>query len=117
MVPAKKGNHHPTLENVRDLFDRWRHDRRRRDPIPDALWRAAASLTDAHSVNVVARYLRLNHTDLKRRAYRANRAAFIELDPVTVTNECLVELEKPTGERMRIRGSCDVIELARVFLT
>ena len=117
MVPAKKGNHHTTLEEVRELFDGWRHGRRRRDPIPDALWRAAASLTSARSINEVARYLHLNHTDLKTRAHRANRTAFIELDPVTVTNECLVEMEKPTGERMRIRGSCDVIELARVFLT
>ena len=57
MVPARRGNHHPTLEEVSELFNRWRHDRRRRDPIPDALWRAAVSLTDAHSVNVVARYL------------------------------------------------------------
>ena len=43
--------------------------------------------------------------------------AFVELDPVTVTNECIIEMEKPTGERMRIKGSCNVAELARVFLT
>lgn len=116
MVPAKRGNQHPTLEEVRELFDGWRRDRKRRDPIPQALWKAAVSLTGARSINEVARYLHLNHTDLKARAHRANRIAFIELDPVTVTKECSVEMEKPTGERMRIRGSCNVIELARVFL-
>lgn len=113
MVPAKRGNQHPALEEVRELFDRWRHDRRRRDPIPDALWKAAASLTDAHSVNVVARYLHLNHTDLKARSHR-KPLTFVELDPVTI--ECTVEMEKPTGERMRIKGACSVIELARAFL-
>ena len=113
MVPAKKGNHHPTLEEVREIFDRWRHDRGRRDPIPGALWKAAVSLTDAHSVNVVARYLHLNHTDLKARTHR-KPITFIELDPVTI--ECTVEMEKSTGERMRIKGNCNVIELARVFL-
>ena len=116
MLPAKRGNHHLTLEEVRELFDRWRHDRRRRDPIPDALWKAAASLTDAHSMNVVAKCLHLNHTDLKARSH-CKPLAFVELDPVTVAIECTVEMEKPTGERMRIRGSCNVVELARVFLT
>jgi hypothetical protein len=113
MVPAKKGNHHPTLEQVRDLFDRWRHDRRGRDPIPDALWKAAVSLTDVHSVNVAARYLHLNHTDLKARTHR-EPITFVELDPVTI--DCTVEMEKPTGERMRIKGTCNLIELAREFL-
>ncbi len=113
MLPAKRGNHHLTLEEVRELFDRWRHDRRRGDPIPDTLWKAAASLTDAHSVNVAAKCLHLNHTDLKARSHR-KPLTFVELDPVPL--ECTVEMEKPTGERMRITGGCNVIELARVFL-
>ncbi len=113
MVPAKRGNEHLALEEVRALFSRWRHDRRRRDRIPDALWKAAASLTDAHSVNVVAKCLHLNHTDLKARSHR-KPLTFVELDPVTI--ECTVEMEKPTGERMRITGACSVIELARAFL-
>ena len=113
MVPAKRGNQHPTLEEVRELFDRWRHDRRRRDRIPDTLWKAAASLTDAHSVHVVAKHLHLNHTDLKARSHR-KPITFVELNPVTI--ECTVEMEKPGGERMRIKGACNVIELARAFL-
>jgi hypothetical protein len=117
MVPAKKGTYHPTLEEVRKRFDGWRRDRRGRDPIPEALWKAAVSLTGARSINEVARRLHLNHTDLKTCACGANRMAFIELNPATTINECTIEMEKPTGERMRIRGSCNVVELARVFLT
>ncbi len=115
MVPAKRENHRPSLNEVRELFNRWRQDRRRRDRIPDALWNAAASLTNAHSVNVIAKHLHLNHTDLKKRAHRADGLiTFVELDAVPF--ECTVEMEKPTGERMRITGGCDVIELARIFL-
>jgi|SRR5271157_280065 len=118
MVPAQKGSHYPTLEEVRELFDEWRRDRRRRDPIPQALWGAAVSLTGARSINEVVRYLHLNHTDLKKRARRANRhMTFVELDPITVSDDCTIEMEKPIGERMRIRGNCKVIELARIFLT
>ena len=116
MVPAKKGNDHSTLEEVRELFDRWRQDKRRREPIPPALWKAAVSFTDTHSIHEIARYLRLNHNALKTRAEHAHPIAFVEINPVTVTAECIVEMEKPTGERMRIKGNCNVIELARVFL-
>jgi hypothetical protein len=115
MLPAKKGNNHPALEEVRELFDRWRQGKRRRDPVPPALWKAAVSLTNAHSVNEVARHLHLNHTDLKARAHNASPIAFVELDSITVTTEITVEMEKPTGERMRIKGSCNVMELARAF--
>lgn len=119
MVPARRKQSHPTLERVRELFDRWRRDKGRREPIPDTLWKAAVSLTEAHSVNQVARYLHLSHKDLKARARspegHSRQFTFIELNPVTVTIECTVEMEKPTGERMRIRGACNVVELAREF--
>jgi hypothetical protein len=77
------------------------------------LWKAAVSLTDAHSVNKVARYLHLSHKDLKARA--CSPFTFVELDPIIVTGECVVDMEKPTGERMRIRGTCTVMELVREF--
>ena len=32
MVPARKS--HPSLNEVRELFDRWWHDKRQGDPIP-----------------------------------------------------------------------------------
>jgi len=116
MIPAVKGHDHPTLDEVRELFGRWRQNKRRRDPIPPALWKAAVSLTGAHSIHEVARYLRLNHNALKSRSHLTDSIAFVEINPVTITTECTVEMEKPTGERMRIKGNCNVIELARAFL-
>lgn len=116
MVPAKKGNDHPALEEVRELFDQWRQTKKRRHPIPDALWKAAVSLTDRHSIHEVARYLHLNHNDLKARAQTIAPITFVELNPLAMAADCTIEIEKPSGERMRIRGACNVIELARVFL-
>jgi hypothetical protein len=37
------------------------------------------------------------------------------MSPGTSLVECSIEMEKPSGERMRIRGACNVVELAREF--
>jgi hypothetical protein len=116
MVPVEKGNDHPTLEGVRELFDRWRQGKKRRAPIPPALWKAAVSLTDAYSIHKVARFLHLNHSALKSRVDHANPIAFVEINAVAVTTECTVEIERPTGEKMRITASCSVTDLVRLFL-
>jgi hypothetical protein len=73
----------PALEEVHELFERWRKDKTGRDPIPGALWEAAISLTDGYFVNKIARRLRVNHNDLKNRA--RSHITFIEL-PVTGTS-------------------------------
>jgi hypothetical protein len=112
MLPAKKAKDYTALEEVHELFERWRQSKRDRDPIPETLWEAAVSLTDGYSVNKIARRLHLNHNDLKIRA--RSQITFIEL-PLATRAECTIEVEKPTGERMRIRGNCNVVELARAF--
>jgi len=122
MVPAKRRNVQPTLDGVHELFDQWRKNKRRRDPIPAALWQAAVSLAAQYSINQICRRLRLSYNELKARTQSRplvpvtlNSPAFIELDPIKVTSECVIEMERPSGERMRIRGSCDAAELAREF--
>ncbi len=114
MVPAKRRNVRPTLEAVQELFDRWRKDKRGRDPIPDALWEAAVLLSAKHSINEISKQLRLNYNDLKARAkghhHVPDAAAFIEFAGV----QCIIEMER-LGERMKITGSCNVMELVREF--
>jgi hypothetical protein len=112
MVPAKRTKDYTALEEVHELFEQWRKGKTRRDPIPETLWEAAVSLTDGCSVNKIARRLHLNHNDLKNRSH--NHIAFIEL-PLATPVECTIEIEKPTGERMRIKGNCNVVDLAREF--
>jgi len=118
MLPARRKRPHPSVEEVQALFERWRKEKKGRDPIPSSLWEAAVSLTDEHTVNRVARFLHLNHTELKSRSTAcrgSDNVAFIELDPITVATECTIEMEKPTGERMRVRGACNVAGLVREF--
>jgi hypothetical protein len=122
MLPAEAELHHPTLEGVHALFDQWRKNKKRRDPIPAALWQAAVSLTTQYSINQVCRRLHLSYNELKARTQghplvpvTFNSPAFIELDPVRVTTEWVIEIEKPSGERMKIRGNCTMGELARAF--
>ncbi len=114
MVPAKKESNHSALEQVHRLFSEWRQTKKRRDPIPETLWKAAVSLTEVRSIHEVARHLHLSHKDLKARSHTP--IAFVELDPLAVPVDYTIEIEKPSGERMRIRGTCNVIDLARVFL-
>jgi hypothetical protein len=74
-------------------------------------------LAQAHGVNRTARALNLGYDSLRRRveeqgtadngrAATANRTTFIELAAPrslpTVTGECLLELEKADGAKMRI---------------
>ena len=118
MVPAENEKDQPTLEEVQELFDVWRKEKKRRDPIPPALWESAVSLVGQHSINTVAKHFRLNYNELKIRAKgypivpagKKRSPAFIELATIRT-----IEMEKPSGERMRIRGSCNVVELARAF--
>lgn len=119
MLPAPTQKTHPTLEEVHQLFEQWRSQKRRRDPIPTALWKAAVALSTKHSINEISRQLRLSYTELKARANNRiplapERHGFIELAAVPC-KECTIELEKPTGERMRVRGNFNVRELAHDF--
>lgn len=121
MLPVEKRKDHLTLEEVRGLFERWRREKRRRDPIPPALWEAAVALTRKHSMNEISRRLRLSYNELKSRAVNPpvgpapKPPAFIELDGILKNADCTIAMEKPTGERMRIKGSCAVMELVREF--
>jgi hypothetical protein len=122
MLPAKKVKDQPTLEEVHELFERWRKGKRGRDPIPPVLWKAAISLAGQHSINRIARHLRLSHKELKIRIEGYSVVPVRAPDPITFLEltaltgvECTIEIEKPTGERMRIKGNCDVARLAREF--
>jgi len=115
----------PDIAAVRARLDRWRQRRPRRLRIPDALWRAATALARQHGAGKIARILRLDYYGLRRRvtaggersqSSRQARPAFVELLSTVPTPgyECLVELEAPSGARMRIqlRGAASTPDLA-----
>ena len=119
-----------TLEEAQERFKYWRETRKSRKPIPKELWDAAITLSKEHSINKVSKALRLNYTALRNHIHGINpkkpikkpsASAFIELDfdKGVSTSECIVEMEKRCGAKMRMcfRGKTDFdpLSLSKAF--
>ena len=102
------------FEQVDERFKRWRRTRTRGTPIPEALWASAVGLARAQGLNRIARALRLDYYDLKKRLQcaagpacaRQAQPTFVELLTPRAEGggcECLVELENARGAKMRIQ--------------
>ena len=120
------------VRKVQEQFARWRASKQGRERIPQRLWRAAAKLCKTHSVNRVARWLRVNHTALqdqtaRRSSPRRSQPAptFVEwrapavMLPGASSTEYVLEVEG-AGERtlrIRMRGATvsEVAALARAL--
>jgi hypothetical protein len=103
----------PQIESVRQRLERWRGKRKQRSPIPAELWASAAHLARRYGLAKTARALRLDYYSLKERMEASDqqgspemstRPAFVELipQPGAAVSECTMELEDPSGARMRI---------------
>lgn len=125
-LPVLKPAPEPTLEEAQRKFKKWRETRKRRRPIPKALWDDAVALSKEHSINTVSKALHLNYTALKNRIHGIKPKktpkkppAFVELDFGVSTSECIVEMEKKDGAKMRMcfRGSTDFdpLTLSKAF--
>ena len=116
--------------DVRRRLDAWRKSRPKWGPIPAPLWKEAADLARIHGINPIAKALRLDYYSLKRQmkavsptpagAKSIAHQAFVEvaLAPSSPTPaECVVELERSDGARMRVRTSRpdDLVVLAESF--
>lgn len=110
MIAAKTRINRPTMERVRQRFERWRRTRPHFSPIPEGLWALAVEVAREHGVNPTAHLLHLNHTALKKRVQavegsarlrRRSPARFVELVPPSLS-PCTIELENARGAKMRI---------------
>jgi|SRR5208282_868625 len=120
----------PSLKEVQQQFEQWRNRRKkRREQIPPELWEAAASLSEQYSVHEISKRLSLNHTALRDRIgsqredarITPNVPAFIELDMSKPRGdgECIIEMEKPDGARLKIiiKGNYpDLAGVSKAFL-
>ena len=96
---------------------------------------SVAAAADLHyscglSVNKIAKSLRLNYSALKTHIVQEQPAAidtvektsapFIEVEPVQPYSDCIIEMEQPSGVKMRMcfRGRVDpaALEIGRYFL-
>jgi hypothetical protein len=122
---ARKRSEFPaSLLRLGERFAAWRKTRRSGQRIPEALWNSAVKLAMKHGLNRTARALNLDYYALKKRVDGASGHAtspFVELpsSPLSVMNECVIELEDATGAQMRVhvkgRDIPDVLALSRNF--
>jgi hypothetical protein len=113
-------------------FAEWR-DQRSGRAIPEELWALAADLASRHGVSRTARALRVQYYDLKKRVPPASGsstppgrsgggASFVEILTTSSSgrSEVLVEFERRSGAKMRIRlkgaEGRVLADLSRVFL-
>jgi len=117
-----------SLEDVQDLFDKWRKNKRWHDSIPEELWQAAVDLVKDFPIGQVSKILRLDQSKLKARILAIQRVkdsntvvpSFVELDFSNLPSsaECIVEAEERNGSKMKIsiKGQpVDVIGFAKAF--
>jgi hypothetical protein len=96
-------------------FERWRQSRVRGARIPDRLWQLAVELASRQGISRTACALRVGYYELKKRledqgkrtpttSRRSCESTFVELPPIatSIGRECLIELEKVTGAKLRI---------------
>ncbi len=88
-------------------LEQFRSTQPRRTKLPESLWQAAVELARQHGVYSVAHPLRLDYTGLKKRLSgvpvvrrEAAKPAFVELIPPQ--EECMIEFEAPSGNKMRV---------------
>jgi hypothetical protein len=114
------------LEHLRKRFDFWRRSRKPRMRIPDKLWDSAVQVAGQCGLHRTAKTLHLDYYTLKKRldgihVTRESSPSFIELRPPVrePVSECLIELEKRNGAKMRIHikgnGTPDLNAIGTMF--
>lgn len=116
--------------------EQWRGTRLRGTRMPAALWSEAVKLAARFGVSRTATVLRVSYYSLKRRCQRPSAPrqretidrssgtapTFVELPPMAFVppkSECVIEFEKPSGARLRIRlpemTAVELVALGRNF--
>lgn len=116
------------LESTRRRFERWREAHAGRPRIPESLWSLATRAAREFGVHRTCRALRLDYVALKRHveadgvraeSRQETPLGFLEWFPGApgCGAECVVELEDPSGARMRIAlkgvAAPDLVALTR----
>ncbi len=109
----------PTLSEVQSRFAAWRKNKQSRY-IPEELWEAAVALSQEYSIHKISMGLSLSHAELKKRiASTGTRTtpccnqshSFVAIDiPQMHSEECTIEMEHRTGNKMRMhfQGTVDL---------
>jgi hypothetical protein len=121
----------PTLDDVHKKFEIWRRSRKKRSRIPKKLWEAAVKLSSDYTISHISKSLHLNYVELEKRIITARgdkslptqaAPSFIEIDlGKSISNaECVVEIEKRDGSKMKMYFKGEVglnlLEFGKAFL-
>ena len=123
------------VRQARAGIEKWRKTRKKRSPMPEALWAAAVELAQSDGVYPIARALRVNYQSLQCRVAIASSATrpqigtprgFVELNSALPIAQRplpagpVLELSDGNGATLTIRlpaeRALDVERLARAFL-
>ena len=96
---------------VQNKIENWRQTRPKIGPMPEQLWQASVQLARRYGASRISRVLNVQYRALKNRMKQepegtsSPRPAFIEvtLSQPDLSNECVVEMERPDGGRMIVR--------------
>lgn len=96
MAPMTECNQ--TLEQTRSKLTAWRQRNKAPKPIPDEIWTAAVELSHQMGLGVVARELKLDYGNLKRKASEPSSKQpmqFFELlaQPAGQIEACVLQLQ------------------------
>ena len=109
MKPEKQSESQYRLQAVRDLFEQWRSTRKKRERIPADLWQAAVDLSTSCTTFRIAKTLRLDFKELRRRirdrSSQGRPPEFVELnvERLLSASQCVVEVRSPAGFEIRIQ--------------
>jgi hypothetical protein len=133
MNPLTASHAEHELTQLAARFAHWRQNRTSlTEPIPDALWEQAVSLTAVFSISHVAKQLRLSGRDLKKRCPASPSAAppaegpsvpwhFVELPPPPTrpmhTHKVEVDLQRADGARLHLNTDAADLPLEALVKT
>lgn len=113
------------IENLRQRVNRWRENRKKHGPMPEKLWLEAVRLAQEYGVYAISRPVGLEYATLKRRSQETPVSdepcppTFVEVAvrPPSRHEQCMVEMERPDGGKMRVRlsGQADLVALSDSF--
>lgn len=101
-----------SLKSVVRQFEHWRSTRKKRERIPDTLWKLVAPLMSQYGHNEIAIALRMNHDQLKKYALpllshkQPKSTTFVEypLPVATSSSGVCVEFACQNGSIVKISG-------------
>ncbi len=115
MKSHQKGFPSAEALELKAQFEHWRNTTRKRSRIPTELWSAAIELTNHYSASQIAKLLRLNLSDFKKKISSVSNPVSVEKPPLSFVEfpnissykfeGCEISVKRADGSQMHMRLS------------